>query len=99
MTEAFQLYELVLAVLLIISLVPVLLQYRRYRCKWLLGTYVAFTAASIATVAESFVFGTILNMVEHLAYMTAGILFLLTAERSANAVTQATIRDVLKEVL
>lgn len=99
MAEAFQLYELFLLVLLLISLVPVTMQYRRYGCKWFLAAYVAFTVASIATVAESFVFGAVFNMIEHLSYMIAGILFLVTAGQSANDVTEATVRNVLREVL
>lgn len=95
--EALQLYEVLVLFLLFAGCIPLTVQYIRSRNRWFYAAYLCFTAAGILTNLEAFAYPRLLNYLEHSALLAASALFWMSAQKSADAVVDADIRDVLAE--
>lgn len=97
--ETFQLYEGLLLLLLAAGLVPLTAQYARYRNRWFYSAYLCFTAAGIFTNVEAFVLPRLFNYMEHSTLLFASFLYWMSAARSADAVVDTDINDVLAKFM
>ncbi len=100
MIGSFELYEVLLLVLLLVGAGPITLQYREYRNRLFYSAYIMFLIGTVATVLEHVMFPTVFQVVEHVVgIMLSGFLFWVTAMYSAEDVIDEHLREDWREVL
>lgn len=75
----FQAQELVTLALLVAGFVPVIIAARQYGTRWFFVGYTMLVLAGFATVLETAVLPSLLNLVEHGSVLLAAVFFLFTA--------------------
>lgn len=80
---SIQPYEVMALFILIIGYIPIVMNFRQWRDRWIFGAYTALLIGTIATNLEAVVAPVLLNYVEQVVgVMLSGILFAVCAHRS-----------------
>lgn len=96
--EPFQWSEFGVLLLLVIGLVPMVVQYRRYRNRWFFTAYLLLTGAVSATNVEAFLLPALSNYVEHGLHLAAAFAYWMTAYKSASAVVDSSLEEALADM-